>query len=118
MDIRCRFERRQNRIRIASHRRQHRKAVPRQRFINGLVAIVTDRARSVATGAVTTAHTSKRASNEQQAGKCQRHDGMPNMVVCGHHFYYWFKHEAQELQFSEDTGSRKARCSWWYRKVP
>lgn len=118
MDIRSRFERRQNRVDIPSHRRKHRKTVPRQRFINGLVAVVADRARSVATGAVTSAHTSKRAAKDQQAGECQRHDDVPNMVICGHHFYYWFKHESQQLQFSEDTGTREAWCAWWYRIAP
>jgi hypothetical protein len=85
MNIGSSYERRLSRVRVASHRREHRQAVPVERLISGLVAVMANRTGSFRAVTVRMPNAAKRATENQQAGKCQRYHNMSNLFT-GRHF--------------------------------
>jgi hypothetical protein len=85
MNIGSGYERRLSRVRVASHGRKNRQAVPVERLVSGLVAVMANRAGSLGAVTVRMPDTAERAAENQQGSKCQRYDNMPNLFA-GRHF--------------------------------
>ncbi len=110
MDTWSRLEGRQNRINIATNGRQHREAVSRQRLINCLVAVVADRASPLVARTMRMPDAAKRAANNQQAGKSQRHYDMPKLPLFGHHIHSRFKSGAPKTFSVHKMAEPAKRC--------
>jgi hypothetical protein len=85
MNIGSGYERRLSRVRVASHGREHRQAVPVERLISGLVAVMANRAGAFGAVTVRMPNAAKRAAENQQAGERQRYCNVPNLRT-GRHF--------------------------------